>query len=335
VTHSGQHLVFDVGGTQLRAGVYDGTGASLTGVSRVDAPSHLRRPHASWPELRARLLEDMSALRLRLDPGELISSAVVAFPGPIDAEHRVLAAPTLWGALGPYPYPLQSELGRAWPAVDVRVINDVTAAGYRYMEAKDDEFCVVTISSGIGNKVFVQGRPLLGRSGQGGEIGHLQVDTSPSAAVCDCGARGHLGAIASGRGMLARARELAEREESEFRRSALALESALTPSTLTAEALAAAYRSGDAWSTAVVREGAGALGMVLAAIHLAIGVERIVLIGGFALGLGARFCDDVQAALAGRCWQGASPAARVLLGKDDGHCALVGAGRARHLGLLP
>jgi C7-cyclitol 7-kinase len=343
VTRSGRHLVYDVGGTQLRAAVYEGGSGAIGDVSRVDAPSHVRHPDAPWSGLRDQLVAAMSALRSRLDPEHGISSAVVAFPGPVDREGRVLGAPPLWGPLAtyPFPYPLARDLRRAWPGVDVRVVNDVTAAGYRYLRDADDELCVVTISTGIGNKVFARGRPLLGPSGQGGEIGHLQVDPSPTAPPCDCGGgRGHLAAIASGRGMQASARRRAERDEPAFRASAIARAAQLTPSTVTAEALADAYRGGDAWAGALIREGSDALGAVLAAIHMAVGVERFVLIGGFSFGLGARFCDDVQAALAARCWSGASSGAlatavvRVELGDDDGRCALIGGGRAIHLGLL-
>jgi C7-cyclitol 7-kinase len=335
VTRSDRYLVFDVGGTQLRASVCDGTGSRLADVARVDAPSHLRHPSASWAELRVRLLDALSALRTRLDPQAEIPSAVVAFPGPLDGERRILAAPTLWGALGRYPYAFEREVQESWRGVDVCFVNDVTAAGYRYLRSEEDDFCIVTISSGIGNKVFVRGRPLVGGSGLGGEIGHLQVDAAPSAPICDCGARGHLGAIASGRGTLARARERAQSQPDGFARSALAESMRLTPSTLSAEALATAYRAGDPWTEAIVRPGADALAMVLATIRMAIGVERVVLIGGFSVGLGSRFCDDVRAALERRCWDGASHPARVVLGEEDGHCALVGAGRAKHLGLLP
>jgi C7-cyclitol 7-kinase len=340
VTPSGQHLVYDVGGTQLRAALYEGESGALGDVARVEAPSYVRHPGAPWSELRDELVTAMSALRSRLDPEHRVSSAAVAFPGPVDREDRVLAAPPLWGALGTYPYPLARDLRAVWPGVDVRVVNDVTAAGYRYLRDGDDELCVVAISTGIGNKVFARGRPLLGPSGQGGEIGHLQVDPSPVAPSCDCGGRGHLAAIASGRGMQASARRRAERDEPAFRASAIAKATQLTPSTVTAEALAEAYRGGDGWAGAVLREGSDALGAVLAAIHMAVGVERFVLIGGFSFGLGARFCGDVQAALAARCWRGASrgglatAVARVELGEDDGRCALIGGGRAIHLGLL-
>jgi glucokinase len=315
--------VFDVGGTLLRAAVYDGVKAALVDVVKTDAPNFLRHPGAPWSELRSRLVEELSALRSRLDPDGSIASAVVAFPGPVDAEQRVLAAPTLWGDDGAYPYALSQDLTERWPGTEVSVLNDVAAAGFRYLRGPTDDFCVVAVSTGIGNKVFVGGRPLLGRSGNGGEIGHLQVDDSPDAPACDCGGRGHVGAIASGRATVVRAR-------------ARSTSSDRAPSgEWTAESLASAYRAADPWVSALIGESADALAFVFAAIHLAIGVDRFVLIGGFALGLGTGFCEDIEAALRSRCWQGTRKSVSVVLGDPDGHCALVGGGRAKHLSLWP
>jgi predicted NBD/HSP70 family sugar kinase len=330
-----QYLVFDVGGTQLRAATWNADSAWLSSPRVVEAPSYIRHPGLSWLDLRGRLVAEMSALRMALDPAGHAGSVAVAFPGPVDQQERVLAAPTLWGDGGPYPYALGDDLRDAWPGTSVRILNDVAAAGYRYMRDEADAFCVVTVSTGIGNKVFVGGRPLVGPQARGGEIGHVVVDPSPNAPACDCGGQGHLGAFASGRGLVQRAREEAERSPEAFRRSILVRDLGLEPSGLTAEALARAYGVEDDWATQRINQGANALGGVLATIHLAIGVERFVLIGGFALGLGRRFADTVCAVIDARCWRGGTRTVSVALGEGDGRCVLIGAGRAASLGMPP
>lgn len=326
-----KHLVFDVGGTQLRAALWDAERGQLAQVVAVDAPSHARHPDLSWVELRARLIGEMTLLRQRLDPAEQIRSVAVAFPGPVDPQQRVLAAPTLWGALGQYPYELDRELRARWPNTHVRVLNDVSAAGYRYAGGASDSFCIVTVSTGIGNKVFAGGHPLVGSSGRGGEIGHLQVDPGAGAALCDCGGRGHLGAYASGRGLVARARDDAQREPVAFHRSSLATRMGLEASALTAEALAQAYGAGDPWATKQVGRASDALGGVLAALCMGVGVERLVLIGGLAIGLGPGFAEAVRGAVEARCGLGTGTSISVKLGEADGKCALVGGGRAASL----
>jgi glucokinase len=322
--------VFDVGGTLLRGGVFVAKTSTLADVRAVDSPSYLRHPGLSWPELRGRLLDAMTALRDDLDPGGEISSVAVSFPGPIDVERRVRAAPPLWGALGEYPFDLERALADAWPGTDVAILNDVTAAGYRYVGEAGADFAIVAVSTGIGSKLFVAGRPLLGARGQGGEIGHLRVDMSSDAAPCDCGGRGHLAALASGRGVLARAREAAGRAPDEFLRSSLGESTGGDPTRLSAETIAVAYRAGDAWAAARVAAAAQALAGTFATIHLAAGVDRFVLIGGFAIGLGPTFCNAVQSAASERCWRGESGDVTVTLGQSDGRCALVGAGVLAH-----
>ena len=339
------HLVFDIGGTQLRGALYEGGaeaagGGSLPAIRKAAAPSYARIPGASWDVLRRALLDAMTAMRSELDPAGEIASTVVAFPGPVDQAGRVLAAPTLWGAAGAagaagtaarpafYPYDLARDLEQAWPGVRATVLNDVTAAGDRYLRDADDEFCIVTISTGIGNKVFARGRPLTGPLGTGGEIGHLAVQSSIDAPVCDCGGRGHVGAIASGRGSEQRARALAERDPRAFGASDLTTGMGLTPQTVTAEALATAYRQADPWATGVMADALGALASVFATTHLAIGVDRFVLVGGFAFGLGPRFCEALARETNARCWKGDGAAVSVVLGEPDGACALLGAGRA-------
>jgi len=328
VNDAALHLVFDVGGTQLRAAVWDADRSRLSQVHAVDAPSHARHPELSWTELRERLVAEMSSLRRTLDPEGHFRSVAIAFPGPVDPERRVLAAPTLWGGLGRYPYDLESDLGARWPGARIQILNDVSAAGYRYCGELDGTFCIVTVSTGIGNKVFSGGRPLVGCAGRGGEIGHLQIDPGLDAAVCDCGGRGHLAAYASGRGLVARAREESERDPEGFRRSLLATEMGIHPAAITAEALALAYAADDEWATRHATRAARALAGVLAALCMGVGVERFVLIGGLAIGLGPRFAESVRTSLVERCWRGATPAISVKLGETDGKCALVGAGRA-------
>ena len=92
------------------------------------------------------------------------------------------------------------------------VLNDLAAAGFRYVAEGLSDFAIVTVGSGVGHKVFLGGRPLAGVNGRGGEIGHLRVDFSADALACDCGGFGHVGGLASGRGAVALVRRHTGRE---------------------------------------------------------------------------------------------------------------------------
>jgi glucokinase len=304
-------LVFDIGGTRTRAGLFDRRHGAIVRAVSASTPNHLDHPEWSFHRLRDALLSLLRSLGNELAAQRDVSEVDVAFAGPIDPAGNVLSAPTLWGTRLSSPYALAKDIGRCWPDARVRILNDVTAAGYRYLRSSDEDFCIVTVSSGIGNKVFANGRPLVGRNGLGGELGHLRVDDSESAPSCECGGRGHLGAIASGRAVLAYARMHAKAEG------------------LTNGDLAAAFRRNEPWAVEIIRHGAAPLGWALAAMHLGLGIERFVLYGGFALALGDAYRQLVTEAAAARCWDGRHPwTSRVELGVNDDVSGLIGAGIA-------
>jgi glucokinase len=156
----------------------------------------------------------------------------------------------------------------------------------------------------------------------------VRVDYSPTAPVCDCGGQGHLGAIASGRGALLTARRLAQEGGAGFAGSLLGrrLQGDLTG--LDNQALAEAFRSGDPWAGGLIRRVAQPLGQALAALHVALGVERFVIIGGFALALGEGYCRELVLAAQDSCWRlGQDWETMIFLGEADDDAGLLGAGR--------
>src|SRR2546430_369137 len=281
-------LVFDIGGTRTRAGLFNARTSTLVRSVTAATPNHLDFPESSFEQLSEQLLALMHRLGTELVDHRAVSEIGVAFAGPIGPAGDVLAAPTIWGNQLASPYPLSKDVARRWPNARVRILNDVTAAGYRYLRSAEEEFCIVTVSSGIGNKVFAGGRALVGRNGSGGELGHLCVDDSASAPVCECGGRGHLGAVSSGRAVLEYARTRAPRK--------------VRSEGLTSGDLVAAFRRGEPWAVEIIEQRAGPLGWALAAMHMGLGIERFVLIGGFALALGDAYRQLVAEAAGSRCW---------------------------------
>ena len=324
-------LVFDLGGTTMRAGRYDPSQDLLSRVERRATPNGAVAT-ASPERIYARVFKELEDLGRRVFPSARPPVVSLAFPGPIDPAGNALAAPTVFGARLRAGLPLRNDLTRRWPDARIIVLNDLTAAGYRYLRNAREDFCVVTVSSGIGHKLFVDGRPLVGRGGRGGEIGHLRVDFSTDAPICDCGAPGHLAAVASARGVLARARRQALRDPELFRRSLLADAGAGNPEALDTRALVAAYHAGDDWMLALIRDAARPLGQALAGLHLGVGVERFVVIGGFALALGERYRRELVDAMAESAWNlDTDWNAMLELGINDDDAGLLGAGRCAAL----
>jgi predicted NBD/HSP70 family sugar kinase len=318
-------LVFDVGGTHIRAGAYSLTERRLVRTARETLDSG-RSPPTEQDPSGGGLFPRLGAMGRVVLAGNSPEVVVIAFPGPIDRWGNPLAAPTIWGSTQERHLPIKDLLQAQWPDKPLLVLNDVTAAGFRYLSHPDESLCIVTVSSGIGHKVFVHGQPVVGPTGRGGEIGHLQVDFSPDAPMCDCGHRGHLGALASGRASHYQVLRLAGEDPSGFSASLLALQSGSDPSLIRNEHVVTAFHQGDAWTERVIRRMADALGFALAAIHLTVGVERFILIGGFALALGQRY-RSLTAAAAARCgWNlGLDWDAVLELGQADDDAGLIGA----------
>jgi glucokinase len=154
------------------------------------------------------------------------------------------------------------------------------------------------------------------------------VDFSDDAPVCDCGQPGHLGAVSSGRGALEAARRRARHAQGGFAGSILAQSVAEDLDGLDNPALAAAFAGGDRWTRQLIGDVARPLGRMLAALHAALGLERFVIIGGFAMALGEEYRAELVRAAAGSCWNlGQDWNTMIRLGEPDDLAGLVGAGR--------
>jgi predicted NBD/HSP70 family sugar kinase len=316
-------LVVEVGGTFLGAALFDPTRRILGRRLAASTPNYLDGERADPQQA---VLEAIRTLAAQVLDGDEPSVVAVAYPGPLDEAGRVLAAPTVLGTSAGEPFPLQRACEDLWPGATVHTMNDLTAAGYRYVADGLQDFAVVTIGSGIGHKVFLDGRPRVGSGGRGGEIGHLRLDFSPDAPPCDCGGRGHLGGLASGRGTVAGVRRRAASDPEGYATSSLA-EDVGDPPRIDGPAVAAAYRAEDPFTVAAVRDAGRYLGQGLAAIHVDTGIERIILVGGFAIALGESYRALVVNACADACWQiGQDWDDIVRLGEPDDHPALLGGG---------
>ncbi|MEU9472631.1 ROK family protein [Streptomyces avermitilis] len=320
--------VLDLGGTTLRTGTYDPVTSALSRVRRVPVEGMARHPRDPVAVVQQRVVDQIVREVGRHSDGAAPRAVGVAFAGPISASGLVLAAPTVWGRRGD-PLPLGQLLAERIDA-PVVVVNDLTAAAWRYAATQAEPFCLLTVSSGIGNKVFRGGEVLLDADGHGGELGHWVCDPSPQAPLCDCGGRGHLGGIASGRGVLAAARRAAAADPARFARSRLAELCGGRGADIDNPAIAAAVRQGDAFATEVLRGTLTHLAQAIGAVFTAIGVCRYIVMGGFALAVGDRYRELLVGELVRLGCFGLDADAvdgLVSLGHADDDHGLIGVGR--------
>ena len=289
------NVVFDLGGTFLRSGIDRGAGAPCD-VERLQINAGSADQTERVWETVALAMEGY-IVRKRRAYGRP-RAVVVAFPGPVCSEAKPLCAPTVAGSVAAVPDFLRVLSHAA--AAPVYLLNDVSAAAWHLGEQTGYErFIVVTVSSGIGSKFYdrKRTRPVLDDEPFCGEIGHVTVDRSLDAALCDCGSRGHLGAIASARGIERHARQAALRNPELYRNSRCA-QTCEDPSRLSNEShIVPAAKQGDAWVWSIIEEATLPLGWVLADAAQLCGPQRVILIGGFACTLGNRYADIVESAM--------------------------------------
>lgn len=266
-------LVFDIGGTGFRVGMYNDS--VLVGISIMESPSFLKFPDKRIEELQFLLIKYINEKIEEYERKYSIQAICIAFPGIVLANGIVDKAATLWGK---EKRKIDLKKSIKFDNKLVYVINDVTAAGYYILKHKsEDTFCVITISSGVGNKVFYKGNVIL-NNGYGGEIGHINIGHSLED---DSGEIGHLGAIASGRGSVKLAKFLLSRGEY--------TSSPLYKEEINEKNIVKYFKLKDPLAFKIINTGAQELAKIIN-IHInSIGIKKYFIIGGFAIALGEKY----------------------------------------------
>ena len=177
-----RHLGLDLGGTNVKAVVLDGSELVASATFPTDAP---RGPRA--------VVDRLEVARWATDHHGPVEIGL-GIPGLFDpTDGRVLLFPNLPGPWSGYPLRamLEKELGRP-----VHMINDARAftlaEGTVGAGAGCSTLVCVTLGTGIGGGVMIDGRLHLGAFGVAGEIAHQTV--LPDGPLCGCGNRGCRGA---------------------------------------------------------------------------------------------------------------------------------------------
>ena len=260
-------LAIDVGGTNIRVAVVDREGTVL----------HRERErtlaHLGIDQAMARLTETASRLMLAAGGGEF-AGVGVSMGSPVDPETGTLYnPPSLPGWDGYSPKLLLEETLR----LPVHIANDATlgAVGeYAYGVGQSVENLVyITVSTGIGGGVIVDGIPIFGMGGFAGEMGHMSIDRN--GIPCNCGNTGCLEALASGTAIARNAAERLEQGEQSAMRSMADGDGGLR-----AEEVMEAAAQGDPLATEVIEQFTQDLGQGLTNFLHIFNPEMIVLGGG-------------------------------------------------------
>ncbi|MBN1639805.1 MAG: ROK family protein [Anaerolineae bacterium] len=236
-----------------------------------------------------------------------IAGIGVACGSPMDAEQGIILGPPNLQTWNPVPIVaiLEAEF-----AICAQLENDANAgalAEWLYGAGRGKRNVVyMTMGTGIGGGLILDGRLYRGANGNAGEVGHMRV-VPRGGPQCGCGKRGCLEAFCSGPSIARRTREalLSTSEPSALR--ALAG----SPEAVTPEHLFAAARQGDVLALRIVDETAHYMGIGLANIIQALNPELIVL-GTIATEQGDFFLDRVRAIVRQETWPQMYAAVQIL-----------------------
>ncbi len=308
----------DIGGTNIVVGTVAEDGSAIHGI-RND-PTHAEEGPRGVLARMTGLVEDsiQAALRATGLGRECIAGVGVGAPGPLDrARGLVLLTPNLgWRDL-----PLRDLVSDA-VKLPVSLDNDANCAIYGEWwvgAAKGARYVVgLTIGTGIGGGIVLDGRIYHGASDIAGEIGHTTIDST--GRLCKCGNYGCLEAYASGTAIAARALEGisagVETRLPEFVAGDL--------TRITAATVYEAARHEDDYALELVRETAKFLGAGVANLVNTFNPDVIVLVGGVTQA-GDRLFVPLRAEVKRRAFKPAVERCRIVAGALPGTAGVFGA----------
>jgi len=298
----------DIGGTKIAGGVVDADGTILEKV-RVETPVDTTALASAVADMANHLIEHHD-----------VSAVGVAAAGFIDKTHSVVIhAPNIaW-----HDYPLREILQRDI-RLPVSIENDANAAGwaeFRFGAGRDvDDMVMLTLGTGVGGAVMVDGELFRGGHGIAGELGHVRF--TRDGLPCGCGQNGCLEQYASGRALQREANAIAD--EGGERGRALA-ELREQKGTISGPAVSRLVLAGDEGAREALLRVATALGEACGGFQAVLDPELFVIGGGVAQ-LGETLLEPVrlayETALPG---YGDRPVAEFAIARLGNDAGLIGA----------
>jgi len=305
----------DIGGTKVAGGVVDAEG-NITHRARRDTPDRSKSPSVVEGTIVGVVTELM-----QIAGPESVAAVGIGAAGFVAADRAtVLFAPHLSWRHEPLMEAMQKRV-----AVPIFVDNDANAAAWaewKFGSAQEEShLMMITLGTGIGGGILVNGSVQRGRFGIAGEFGHMQV--VPGGHRCECGNRGCWEQYASGNALVREARSLFS-ANSPIASDLLDRADGLAGN-LTGPLITAAASAGDATARELIAEIGNWLGVGIANLAAAFDPGTFVIGGGLSaagdlLLIPAR--ETFKRQLVGR---GYRPEARIVAAQLGNDAGLIGA----------
>ena len=293
-------LGIDIGGTNLRGKIISEGGDAL-GERKTLSEAHMGI---------SRLMENLAGF-IEGFAGEEISAIGIGIPGTVDRRNGTLVqAPNIANTKDfPFTEALLDRIGTKTP---VFVENDASCAALGEHRAGagrgSNSMVMITLGTGFGGGIILNGRLWSGEDGFAGEVGHMAID--PSGPLCACGARGCVETYVS---QVAIKRIV--HEHAELREKLAGTEESAIP-----ELLAELAREKDRAAISVWNDFGTNLGVGISILVNVLDVKTVIVGGGLS-GAWELFIEKTLEEAERRCLGGAARGLqikRAVLGDDSG-----------------
>ena len=255
----------DVGGTTVKCGLFQTDG---TLVDKWEIPTRTENKGEN-------ILPDVAnAINLKLEEKKIDKADVegvgIGIPGPINSKGEAACAVNLYWGFTPVAQILHDLTG-----LKAKAGNDANVAAlgeaWKGAAAGAQNVILVTLGTGVGGGIIIDGKIVAGAHGAGGEIGHVTVVQDEKEA-CNCGNKGCLEQYASATGIVRVANDILEesQEDSKMRHV----------EKLSAKNVLDFYKEGDALAVKTMEKVGDILGSTLAVFACVTDPEAIVIGGG-------------------------------------------------------
>ena len=236
------YIGIDIGGTNIKAGVVDESYELLSSVSvKTNAVNGYESVVTAIYEAIESAVKEAS---LTMDD---IKAIGVGCPGTMDSENGVvLYANNLYWENVPLAKDIEKKFGKK-----VILENDANVAAYGEFLAGaakgSDNAVVITLGTGVGAGIIINGEIYSGSNNAGGEIGHTVIEVD--GCQCTCGRKGCFETYASATGLVRMTKEMIEKNP-----ESIMSEMAVRDGKVSARTAFNAAKSGDKYATEVVEK---------------------------------------------------------------------------------
>ena len=315
----GRYIVgVDLGGTNIVVGAMQADGGSQFAIR--SQPTQPERGADAVVDRIAQMIEDVIAAT-SAETGAARADFLgvgIGSPGPLDRQTGIVI---MTPNLGWRDFPLRDAVAARvrLPSTLDNDANCATVGEWWCGAARGARHVIgVTIGTGIGGGLIIDGELYHGASDVAGEIGHTTIDST--GRRCKCGNYGCLEAYASGPAIAERAREALDDGESSLMRDLVDCDL----SRLTARFVYEASTRGDPIAREVVRDTARFLGAGLANLLNIFNPDVVVLAGGVTDAGDALF-EPLRGEIRRRAFRAAVDACRIVPGALGGSAGVIGA----------